>query len=764
MPKWIKIGMGFVIIVVVALVSLRLYINYILKTVIYQQVESFSNNNYVLKLDKIEVGALAFNASIDGFSLTPKNESKNKNFIKANIKAKSIKLRGLSLFNLIFYKAITLNRLELVNPKINLILNQAQSEHKFKMDSLIYLLKINKLIFSQVEIVVNNGLSSMTTLNAKSILYDIKNLKLSMNSFKFQTTDSEQIMHCVLNKGLIRGFNLDELLNDRQLNYSAAELDYLKLSIFKKTTETILNQKVNNLHQAVQNKFFKSFKPLNIQKLDFKYKNDDKTILAIARKLSYSKRDFVINKINLRISNKDTFQFISKRINAKGFDADSIAAGYVISINDIEILEPSIQINLTSGNNKQIVHKDSIQSLINLFYIRKINNLKIINAQYKQIDHCSSLKIAVKNVNISIKNIYPNIRNDKLPIQFQKAQINGEELSINLPNNLYRITCSKLNYSQSIGNAFLNNFKLIPNYSKHSFPRIVGKQRARVTMTVNKMELTKFDLQKLLANEAFECDQLNLKKADIYFYKDKNIPIPPEDYRKFPQELLMQAPFGLKSQRLSLSDGHFFIEILPEKGTKTGTFEIDEVNLQIKNIDNRNKSASNIASLTFSGRLAKIGEITAQVSFPVNDKLCNHLASIQINQMPFEKLNTLISSMMPVSFNKGILRKAKIQIKGNKLKTQSSLEMTYNDLSIILLKDATKNDKYRKLMLGNNLANLFIINDNPSAGKSVRTSLEIVPTESNKFILNNWLSTTLNAMLSTITPNAANFIKRQKTK
>ncbi|MFM9944672.1 MAG: hypothetical protein ACKVQB_05510, partial [Bacteroidia bacterium] len=264
-----KISFALVV-VVVALVGARIYINTILKEVIYEQVKSFSKNNYKLKVNKIHVGVLAFNATVYGLDLKHIPNKADSIIPYSNIKARSIRLRGLSLIKLIFGRTLNLRNFEMVDPKIDLYYNNTYTDTASTNAAIdLFTVQIEKLQLTNVEINLHSMGESKTFIKAKKLYYDIKTLNLEIVELALnQNKTDSTFLHFALNAGDVDGFFLNELLNKRTFRYSEIRFDKIILNLSKNNnTAAQLTENTKKIKGLTQSKFFAVIKPLHINQV-----------------------------------------------------------------------------------------------------------------------------------------------------------------------------------------------------------------------------------------------------------------------------------------------------------------------------------------------------------------------------------------------------------------------------------------------------------------------------------------------------------------
>jgi hypothetical protein len=758
MLKRIKVIVFSFVVISVLLLGAQIYINRILKKVIYEQISSFSKNNYQLKIEKINLRIISFSVSIQGIDLKHIPSNKDSIIPYANIKSSFIKLKRLNLFKLIFNQTLKLGEIELDNPKIDLFYNSRFTDTISTKTVLnLFTLQIQKLNLNKVQIHIYNLKKSQTFIKAENLNYNIRKLKLKIYNLELkQTTTDSSNLYFGINEGTVDGFYLNELLNKRTLNYSKIMFDKISLNISKnKTTVAQLNEKTEKIKAISQNRFFQSIKPVKINQIRFSMNNDAKNIAFQGNTIIYENRNFSMERFKLDIFQNFTTQIVSKELIIKGMDADSINNGYNIAVNSLELLEPKIKLTI----QKKVDDKKMDASILSLFSIKRVSvlalNNGVIDISSKENNY---MKGFAKNINVRAKNV---ITGDGL-LFFDDATFKATDMILNMPNNLYNFRAAQIDYKQKTSNALITNFKLIPNYNKASFGKKIGKQVARVSLSIPQISIQNFNILDIINRQTFNCEKLSFNNLTAEFYKDKNIPLLATDYRKFPQELLRELSFGIKINTLEVLNGLIKVEILSNNADNSGTIVLDQINMLFKGVDNT--ATADKIQLTFAGRLAKIGLIQAKVWMPINNSLCQHTAHIEIGKMPFNYINKLINDVVHVNISKGQLDHAIIDLNGNKEWMNCKLSLKYHDLEMKILADESTSQNKNKLNLANKLANAIIINSNPMPGKSLRIAETRTRIQKNKFIINNWLFAAANSLLLTTAPSIINLLKRDLKK
>jgi hypothetical protein len=369
-----------------------------------------------------------------------------------------------------------------------------------------------------------------------------------------------------------------------------------------------------------------------------------------------------------------------------------------------------------------------------------------------------SLQFKVNTINLKAKKINPSFFDSPLNTKLvEQLNLNTGAIFFNFPSNLYHIKIANAAYNLSHENLQIDSLHIESNYSKKAFYVQVKKQIARIDCSLQNLMVNGFNINYLLNNNKFQGNEIEAKKVLVTFYKDKNIPLLPNDYKKFPQELLYEIEYPIKINKMYVKDAEITNEILNPGAGSSAKIKINHIYSEIEHIENR-KYKGNLLKLKFEGRITGAGLLKANATLDMFAKDFYHTVHAEIGSMPFKHLNDFMFDFAAIEISSGTLDKAIIDIVGNNKFLKCNLDLSYHNLSMDILRNHNKkNKKYRNI--ASILANTIIYNSNPEPGKKLRKSSIKEEYIANKFIVGNWVNTSLKAMLLTTSPSAANALQ-----
>jgi hypothetical protein len=760
--KYLKrITMVFFTLVVVY-VGLRIYLNYIFKQVVIEQVEQFADKNYKLELDKIDIGWWAYNANIIGLKLSKiKNKKSEDDKFHFTISAIQVNLKGLYLFDLLFNQKLDLRKLEIKDPNISIYYNDTLVKAS-KVDSSFNFIKfkLSKIELRNVNINLVKSSGEITKLKGQLIDYSFKNELLQLKKINFDSKNSSYQnfdFTVYLNDALLKGFDLNILINASDFSYEACNFDTLRMNLIEQHDQIAVQEKGNSTTKKSDRKSTVRINPIVINHLYFSSYMKYDTIIASAHHFNYNNHDFSVENIKLKFRQQHDIEAQMEKLAIKGFDVDDFIEKKHGKVMNLKIIKPSMQIDLMIQKNYAQNHIKSNESIG--YRIDKIETFEIEGGNLSLKNHQQkNLKIDVNSIQLVAKNINPNsFENGHYHKLLSQLTFSTGRAFINFPSNLYHLQLNSIKYNLNTATLTTQDLSIYQNGKKKEFHAKVKKQIAMINLDLKTLLVSGLNLNNLLRENKFSCREINATKLRVTFYKDKNIPLLASDYKKFPQELFRDIAYPMAINKIKINDATLVSEILNPGASNVAKISVTKVQAELNHIDNQ-LYVGNQMHVNFEGKIADAGLLKATAMIDMYASDFKHTVHADIGRMPFNYLNDFMIDFASVEINKGILDKAVIDITGNNKNLHCKLDLSYHDLNMDILKNPNKkNKRYRNV--ASILANSIIYNHNPEPGKPLRKADVKQDYISNKFVVGNWINISLKAMLITTAPAAANALQ-----
>ena len=762
MNKYFKRALIVTISLVLVYTGLRLYLNYKLREVLIHQVEQFADKNYQLKLGSIDIGWWAYNASIHGLQLIKiKNKESLNDKYHFTVAAKDVKLRGLYLYDLLFNQQLQINKLEIINPTIIIDYNDTLLSKQAEDSSLVHLYyKLSNIILKNPSITVRKISGEKVTLKSNYINYSFKHSLLKIEQIKYEVLHSKIQnfdAQYKISKASLFGFDLNVLMNESNFKFSSCSVDSIDVKLVAHTDTIHQVNKEASILQKLKSKSNLPIYPINIKHIQFRYQSKYNNISASAANFAYINNSLSLSAIKFSVKQKHLFEGEIEKLSFGGFLVDEFIHQQHCAIGKMKLVNPQIKTKLFIQENYAQLVKRRHEDIG--YMIDSIAEFEISNGNFTlSNDRNKNIKLSLKSIQLLSHHINTRYFEDSVKSDLvRKLNLKTGLAFLNFANNLYHLKVGSIHYNLSEAQLAVNDFSIKSNYKKSEFHGIVKKQVAMIDLELATLGVTGFDLNWLINEHQFECDEVNAENLNVIFYKDKNIPLLESDTKKFPQQLLRDLNYPILVKTMYVKNASLISEILNPGAKNIAKIKVDQVQFTFSHIDNHIYKGNKM-DVSFEGRIASSGLLKATASIDMYAADFKHSLHAEIGNMPFKHLNDFMFDFAGVEINQGTLDKAIIDIKGNRKKMQCKLDLTYHDLNMDILRNQNrKHKRYRNV--ASILANAIIYNHNPEPGKPLRRSVVEQAYISNKFIVGNWINVSLKAMLVTTAPTAANALQ-----
>lgn len=333
---------------------------------------------------------------------------------------------------------------------------------------------------------------------------------------------------------------------------------------------------------------------------------------------------------------------------------------------------------------------------------------KSSNMSNKRLTHISVAHIQIENASVLFNDSIPGdtILNSKMTITGSNLVVDKEQDSLvvrhgdititsaylKATKTLYGFEAQKLHFSLDRHFLQLDSAKVIPLFERDHFMRKSGEQTSRIEALISRLTIEDFylfhDSSKLHLYTGNS--ELNFK---IRVYRDKRYPFLKKSIAEMPIEFLQKLPIHLKADTLKVKDSYVWYEEFPEKGESIGYVYFDHLNATISHLHNipSNKKSENTHMKTTALFMGK-GELDASFLFPA-DTMQPYETTGTLKHFPLSKVNSILEPSFQTRIESGVMSDFRFNFVYNKVRSDGSVELNYDDLKIISMKKDKDNHK-----------------------------------------------------------------------
>lgn len=245
---------------------------------------------------------------------------------------------------------------------------------------------------------------------------------------------------------------------------------------------------------------------------------------------------------------------------------------------------------------------------------------------------------------------------------------------------------------------------------------------------------------------------------NLHAFRDKRLP---DDvrYKPLPVEQLSRVPFPLYIDSLLIDSSRVVYEEMGEDAETPGIVTFDDLNATLRNLSS---DSSTVPTLTAEARFMNTGSIHIKGQLSNNAKPA--LLEGNLTNFPIGNLNDMLVPHTGVKIEKGTIARLQFHFWFNNDRSDGQVELSYEDLRVVKLKDDNRNGKNDLVTL---LLN-FLIRKNKGKWVTGKNNIGMVQYERDKQkgVFNFWWKSLFSGVKSSFLDDksvlAARLKKRQE--
>jgi len=268
----------------------------------------------------------------------------------------------------------------------------------------------------------------------------------------------------------------------------------------------------------------------------------------------------------------------------------------------------------------------------------------------------------------------------------------------------YRIkSVTLLEASQTIK---LEECSMLPTISDKEYMQRLTFRKPRLKLRVAEIDVQKLDLFRALHKQEWTMESIIIEQFNLNLFQNKDLPLKPG--KRMPNESFRAIKSYINIDTILIRNSYILYTEIMDDGK--GLLEFDRANGVILNVTNDTLKMSDATPARIDARAELMGAGTLDVSvrLPLLAQTfrCSYTANLGKIDMTY--LNRLLTDKDNLRIESGASEKILLQARVQNGLAQGTIEATYSDLKISLLRDKDKSKK--KLMSA--VANLIIRGNN----------------------------------------------------
>ena len=339
-----------------------------------------------------------------------------------------------------------------------------------------------------------------------------------------------------------------------------------------------------------------------------------------------------------------------------------------------------------------------------LLTLREKENPKVINS-------FKNLSITLSDLDLDLSSNASIDRNFYLNKDFQ-FELSDYEVKLPDSMNILKVGLALLSEER----LELREVSLVPRYGDFEYHRQIGFQTDVAKVHIPEVIFHKLNVEKLMGGEMLEAQSVTVTGAQADVFRDKRFAIKPDVIKRMPQELMMNAQFGVKLDSLIIQNAQVTYREFPETGMVPGELGFTHLNAVLtpvvlaKTPQSYPLSSSTLkANALMNGQapLSLEGNMFFQAPYPIQ-------LVAEVGEFELSLLNSIIETNAFASILDGVVRGGRLEFTLDEHVATGNMTVRYNDLRIMLLEERTLGrGKGRKNVLTFVINNLAVRSNNP---------------------------------------------------
>lgn len=409
-----------------------------------------------------------------------------------------------------------------------------------------------------------------------------------------------------------------------------------------------------------------------------------------------------------------------KRIALEGIGFYDYVFNNEIIIEDLIVEEPEIQLPDRDNKGPSALQQKLEKTIL-------IKNFKVTSGTFNLLGSDSTKNaIFVQFPELSLKDVAidsSTIRR-KIPFNYSSYEFLADSVRLNM-NPEHFIAASEVILDTS--KAVVNDFRIIPYFTKTEFDRTVGYEKDRISLRVDSIKLMSLDFDFRKDTLHLTSPQMVISHGDLEIYRNRLLP--DTIYTKpLYSQVLRNAPVKMDVEEVQIAGTEIVYEekvAADRPAAKVGFYDI---NGQIKNLTNMRLDRQDFPTtiIDVDANFLHVAPVKVEWSFDINNPEDRFLISGNFGKVPATALNDYLRPAMNIQAE-GALESVSFTFSGDEEVAVGDVRVIYDQFKIQLLEEDGRGIKN----FLSSIANLFVDNDGLSEEDVVKdVRIERDPTKS----------------------------------
>lgn len=408
---------------------------------------------------------------------------------------------------------------------------------------------------------------------------------------------------------------------------------------------------------------------------------------------------------------KDSLVLNTDNLELKEFSYYSYFKNQQVVLKDVIVNKAKITGNL---NKNSKIDTSKLYESNTAFSKLKIENVDVNNLQVSIVKK-DGFPLSIANSKIEIEDLILNTSvKSKIPFSYNDINfdVHNFETKYSVIQNF-----SFLNLNFENGKAVIDSLKISPLKPKTTYIYHLKKEKELLDLAIKQIVLNDFDYKKNNKLQ-FYSSSVILDEIDLNIYLDKKVLKETTRRKKMYSEQLRNLPFLIDVDQIKVNDSKITYQEHTIVGNNPGRLIFDDLNANIKNLDNNPKKETKITTVDIKTKFMKEAPLEISWTFDINDTNDTFRLYGSLFDINSKNMSSFLKPTMNVKMD-GYIDSMYFDINGNDISSNGNFNIDFKNFKINVL----DGDKQKKKIISW-IVNLFL--KNSSKNGMAETQIETV--------------------------------------
>lgn len=327
-----------------------------------------------------------------------------------------------------------------------------------------------------------------------------------------------------------------------------------------------------------------------------------------------------------------------------------------------------------------------------------INELEITNASFifANFDTPDKPSFVLDSVSLKIHDIIINASTleQAIPVSFSDIELKSNVITIDNLDN-YKLTSSGIRFSLIDSTISINDFRLLPKYTKDEFNRRLKYENDIFSFAIDEIKFNGLDINEIKTKELIALNSINISNPKIEIYRDKRVKDRPYKYKPLIASLIKKIPINVKIDTINVENARLEYLEIGKKGNQPGSVIFDPLDISINKLTNIPEiiALHPVLKADIKGKLMGESDLEVKLQFYMKSKKDHFIVDGKLGAIKAASLNPATENLLQVKITSGDIHKVNFYFTADDNSSLGKMEMIYNNLKVEVLKEKKGKEK-----------------------------------------------------------------------